>query len=382
MPGPWGLEGRVESKSAAPQDHRHAGELNMRHKQNSSAPALVGRGTGTPCTVGCILPVSPTVTRGSGAHEISLRQLQTVCNFDMRLTDSRGRRFGKGRGSPTSGSLHGSAIPLLGPGHDVYQFGVASGKSLVRVLSSAYRDGDSHLWGFDSFDGVPEEENGEITAWRPKQYKVDKQNSPRRTLAKLAKLLGSTNRADMVRGLFSQSLAPDLACARSMKPAAYIDIDCDIYTGAWQALDWAFAHGVAQIGTVVGYDDWWVIPCSLAGKGNLMSAVDIFAYGEAKAHAEITRKYGVRFECVCGPCHATSVPSAPCKASGSAAPQASCWRPLFVIRELSSLAPSHGFDMSMQNVSSFLSAIDNHVCTSNKGLDLHKGNRHDRSLGQ
>ena len=47
-----------------------------------------------------------------------------------------------------------------------------------------------------------------------------------------------------------------------MLPASYIDVDCDIYTGSIQALEWAFRSGVAQVGTVIGYDDWWVMPCS------------------------------------------------------------------------------------------------------------------------
>ena len=35
-----------------------------------------------------------------------------------------------------------------------------------------------------------------------------------------------------------------------MKPAAYIDIDCDLYISAYQALDWALSVGVAAPGRI------------------------------------------------------------------------------------------------------------------------------------
>ena len=133
-----------------------------------------------------------------------------------------------------------------------------------------------------------------------------------------------------------------------MRPAAYLDTDCDLYSSAYESLDWAFASGVAQVGTVVGYDDWWVFACSHAKgrrgqEGNLSAAIDIFEHGEAKAHKEITYKYGVRFECLCGPClaaqspyTASPTPLTHCATPGwdDVPPKASCWRPLFAVREL------------------------------------------------
>ena len=48
-------------------------------------------------------------------------------------------------------------------------------------------------------------------------------------------------------------------------------------------------------GTVVGYDDWWVIPCANGGGHPCDS-------GEGRAHKEVAEAYGVEFLCLAGPC--------------------------------------------------------------------------------
>lgn len=150
---------------------------------------------------------------------------------------------------------------------------------MVRVLAPAYTHGGGHLWGFDSFDGVPDEVSGETTAWGKGTYSQNAKQI-KRIKSILARRLGSANRSTLVLGVYAHSLTPNIACSRGMLPAAYLDIDCDLYSSAYQALDWAFAHSVAQVGTVIGYDDWWVFACSHAKgrhrqKGNLSAAVDI-----------------------------------------------------------------------------------------------------------
>ena len=50
-----------------------------------------------------------------------------------------------------------------------------------------------------------------------------------------------------------------------------------------------------QVGTVIGYDDYWDLACKHASP-------NIEKYGEARAHAEIAHRHQVAFRCVCGPC--------------------------------------------------------------------------------
>ena len=70
-------------------------------------------------------------------------------------------------------------------------------------------------------------------------------------------------------------------------------------------------------GTMVGYDDWWVLPC---GKGNeALSPLDV---GEGRAHAEMAIKYDVEFMCAAGPC---AMP----KSSGC--DKHNTWGPIFVV---------------------------------------------------
>ena len=65
-----------------------------------------------------------------------------------------------------------------------------------------------------------------------------------------------------------------------MRPARYVEIDCDLYSSTVQALTWLFEEGLIVEGTVLGYDDFY------AGGAD----------GEKKAHHELMRKYRVKLE--------------------------------------------------------------------------------------
>jgi len=51
------------------------------------------------------------------------------------------------------------------------------------------------------------------------------------------------------------------------------------------------------VGSVVGYDDWWVLPCG-SGNGHLHP----LSVGEGRAHREAAAKWNATFECIAGPC--------------------------------------------------------------------------------
>ena len=64
-----------------------------------------------------------------------------------------------------------------------------------------------------------------------------------------------------------------------MKPAAYVDIDVDLYKSTVLALDFLFRNKLIQVGTLIGYHDW--------------GGLEEFTGGESLAHKELTEKYGV-----------------------------------------------------------------------------------------
>ena len=188
--------------------------------------------------------------------------------------------------------------PLLrGPGVDVYEFGVFTGGGL-RALATALRvHGLSFgtLWGFDSFRGLPD---NDVARHSPHQahnraWKAGGLNAAEQ----LSLVLGSRaysfaalrdhivdrvryNSTVLVPGFFNESLrSMSAALRRRMRPAMLIDVDCDIYEGTVEALEFMLAERLLVPGTVVYYDDW-------QRKGE----------GERKAHVELSQKYRLRWQ--------------------------------------------------------------------------------------
>merc|ERR1719277_1861501 len=113
-----------------------------------------------------------------------------------------------------------------------------------------------YLWGFDSFEGLPDTaDDVKQQAFTPGLFRATK------TQKQIEDTLGGPERISLIKGWFSDSLTPDLHKQRKMKPAAYIDIDSDLYISSFQALDWMFSSNLVQPGTYIGYDDWWDNPC-------------------------------------------------------------------------------------------------------------------------
>ena len=167
----------------------------------------------------------------------------------------------------------------------VIQFGVSIGKTLAQLVRIYRRE----TWGFDTFTGLPNEARGEATmnGWKPGSFNA---GGTKQISAIKQKAGGEVK---LIPGLFKDILTEDLA--RQVRQAIYIDIDSDLYISAWEALDWVFKHRIAAPGTVIGYDDTWVLPC-------VANDTRVELYGEAKAHLQISRKYQVAFQCICGPC--------------------------------------------------------------------------------
>eukprot|EP00242_Pyramimonas_sp_CCMP2087_P016691 CAMPEP_0198209096 /NCGR_PEP_ID=MMETSP1445-20131203/12414_1 /TAXON_ID=36898 /ORGANISM="Pyramimonas sp., Strain CCMP2087" /LENGTH=295 /DNA_ID=CAMNT_0043882733 /DNA_START=710 /DNA_END=1597 /DNA_ORIENTATION=- len=185
---------------------------------------------------------------------------------------------------------------------DVYTFGVYSGKSMKELKDAfeTYGIEVPRQWGLDSFSGLPDEDPtlhgavkfpaGALSMERLMPAFGGKRGM---TPEQQVNLLMNKYKFDhdlvgFVAGYYNESLTPGLIQERAMKPAAFIDIDCDLYISTIQALDWAFANGIATVGTLIGYDDFCLS--------------DLETDGESRAHFEVAKKFKVEFKCVAGIC--------------------------------------------------------------------------------
>merc|ERR1719265_974313 len=107
-----------------------------------------------------------------------------------------------------------------------------------------------------------------------------------------------------------------------------------------------FKSGLVRPGTLIGYDDWWVNPCSRGGE-----QLHPLNTSEGRAHNEVAKAYRVRFRCVAGPC----------RFSEFEAGKACDWGPIFVVDALGGeTMPQHGFQMSEKDIGMWKKA--NPIC--------------------
>jgi hypothetical protein len=209
-----------------------------------------------------------------------------------------------GRSQPAGGVLHWR-LPAMArlssichgvacASRDIFEFGVYGGRSLRGIAAYLQRASPSvqvrTIWGFDSFQGLPRgaqaeatgygSHTSEVAGWIEGAYDASYTfRSEYRNMSDLEAGIAhyiNDSRLRFVRGFFSATLTPDLA--RQMAPAAYVDIDCDLYSSSRTALEWLFSHDLIVPGTIIGYDDW-------QSGGHL---------GEQRAHREMARRYQLR----------------------------------------------------------------------------------------
>jgi hypothetical protein len=157
----------------------------------------------------------------------------------------------------------------------LYQFGVYKGHSIVTAFDALKEVGKNidTVYGFDSFEGLPERTNEERQAaiekhgfyeWESGQfssnefYGVDDSKGFLQTV--FDKYLDTE--VKLIKGWFEDTLNHDAVKKHDLdlKPAAYIDVDVDTYTSSVEVLDFVFSEGIAVAGTVIGFDDWGGTP--------------------------------------------------------------------------------------------------------------------------
>jgi O-methyltransferase len=140
-----------------------------------------------------------------------------------------------------------------GPG-DYYEFGVFRGYTLW-TAHEAVRDlglDRTHLYGFDSFEGLPQLEELDRTGNRffGGQFAA----SERQVREELTAHGVDWNKVSLIPGFYSDVLTDELKSRHSFNPVAVAFIDCDLYASTRDVLRWL----TSLIGDrcFLLFDDW------------------------------------------------------------------------------------------------------------------------------
>ena len=144
---------------------------------------------------------------------------------------------------------------------DYFEFGLYQGKAFLSAfeLKKKYNL-DIHLYGFDSFEGLPEftGKDASYGVFRPGQYAC--------SLDHFQKTMSNWKVPEecytLVPGFFDTSLHSDEVKRLPIKNCAVAYIDCDLYDSTVPVLD--FLTTYLTTGSIIIFDDWF----SFAGDPN------------------------------------------------------------------------------------------------------------------
>ena len=189
-------------------------------------------------------------------------------------------------------------------GTDLYEFGVYTGGGLRMWLRMMRREGitfEGHVWGFDSFEGMPSEDARFKTKLRQRdkgwlagglntaeQMRITDFETLCRTIIKNIGM-AQPARMHMLRGFYNESLADGrrLAHRWRMRPALLVDLDCDLYTSSVQAMRFVLDAGILVPGTYVYLDD--IMPW--IWRDSTKPALE-----QKLAYQELTAEYGLEWQ--------------------------------------------------------------------------------------
>lgn len=139
------------------------------------------------------------------------------------------------------------------PVGDYLEFGVYVGTSLLCMHRASRAAGlpSLRLFGFDSFQGLPEETTlerdlGFKPGWFRAEHEVVREHLTRSGI--------DWDRTFLVPGWYEETLRPELAKQLGIENAGIVMIDCDIYSSARKAL--AFCAPLIHTRAVIFFDDW------------------------------------------------------------------------------------------------------------------------------
>jgi len=119
----------------------------------------------------------------------------------------------------------------------ICEFGVATGRTINHIASIMP---DTTVYGFDSFEGLPEDWREEFPKGKFKMDQLPKVSSNVR----------------LIKGLFANTLAPFLKT--NLDKALFLHIDCDLYSSTTTILK--EFESCIQIGTVIVFDEYFNFP--------------------------------------------------------------------------------------------------------------------------
>jgi len=136
---------------------------------------------------------------------------------------------------------------------DYLEFGVSQGTSMEIMYKELKRIGNesTSLYGFDSFEGMPESTDGEDDGtWSRGDFKQDIDV----VKSRLSSAGIDWNRVHLEKGWFDDTCTSEFINKFGIKKAGIIMIDCDIYSSTVVALD--FCEPLIKDHAVIVFDDW------------------------------------------------------------------------------------------------------------------------------
>lgn len=152
------------------------------------------------------------------------------------------------------------ALKQKSTGH-YYEFGLYQGYTFYQAVKWSP---DIHHFGFDSFEGMPENDEG--GGFFAKRFSV----SYRKVINNLLKNNAFSYKEHLIKGYFTDSLTPELQRELMNYRPAVVLIDSDLYSSALEVL--RFMAPLFQEGTIVIFDDWF----SFDSSGGEQAALRIF----------------------------------------------------------------------------------------------------------
>jgi len=173
---------------------------------------------------------------------------------------------------------------------DYLEFGVSHGTSLLLMHNELLRAKLNHvrLFGFDSFAGLPHDEEGE---WEAGRFMADYED----VVQSLDTHRVDWKRVALVKGFFGDTLTDALKAKHDLGKVSLIMIDCDLYSSTKEALD--FCGPLILDEAVIFFDDW--NPLAKVNKGE-KRAFDEFLRENPEFEAVATDVYSYTPGDLCG----------------------------------------------------------------------------------
>ena len=132
---------------------------------------------------------------------------------------------------------------------DILEFGVCHGTSIILMYKTLAETDLNHirLFGFDSFEGLPDDTEGE---WEEGLYSADYQ----RVKDHIKSSGVDCSRVILIKGFYENSLNDEVLKQYNLKKASLIMIDCDLYSSSKEALN--FCVPLILDETIIIFDDW------------------------------------------------------------------------------------------------------------------------------